>query len=57
MANNLADSYMNESNKLDGSNYVNWKFKVQTLSEATMARNIVIGKEDNPKGPINSIQY
>lgn len=47
---------MNESNKLDRSNYVNWKFKVQTLLETTMAWNIVIGQEDKPEGPANSIQ-
>jgi hypothetical protein len=29
----MADSYINESNKLDGENYVNWKFKLKTLME------------------------
>ena len=28
---NLSDFYLNESNKLDGSNYANWKFKMHTL--------------------------
>lgn len=39
---------MIESNNLDGSNYVNWKFKVQTSLKATMAWNIVTGVEDKP---------
>ena len=56
MASNLADSYMNESNKIDGSNYVNWKFEVQTLLEAAMAWNIVIGQEEKSEDPTNSIQ-
>lgn len=31
MENPLADSYLNESTKLDGKNYVNWKFKLTTI--------------------------
>jgi hypothetical protein len=28
MANPLTDSYLKESTKLDGENYVHWKFKI-----------------------------
>jgi hypothetical protein len=33
MANPLAKTYLNEANKLDGSNFINWKFKMKTLME------------------------
>ena len=33
MANPLVETYLNEANKLDGSNFVNWKFKMLTLIE------------------------
>jgi hypothetical protein len=29
----LAETYLNEANKLDGLNFINWKFKMQTLME------------------------
>ena len=47
---------MNESNKLDGSNYLNGKFKIQTLLEKTMTCNIAFGKEDKPEAPANLVQ-
>jgi hypothetical protein len=28
---NLTDSYLNEENKLDGLNYINWKFKMHNF--------------------------
>jgi hypothetical protein len=33
MANPLVETYLNEANKIDGSNFINWKFKMQTLME------------------------
>jgi len=39
---------MNEHNKLDGSNYANWKFKMLTLLEAQSALQIVNGDELKP---------
>ena len=48
MANSLIDSYLNESNKLDGSNYVNWKFKMQTVLEESRVWAIVSGDEAKP---------
>jgi hypothetical protein len=33
MSNTLIDSYLNKSTKLDGENYVNWKFKLDILME------------------------
>jgi hypothetical protein len=40
MANPLAETYLNEANKLDGSNFINWKFKMQTLMEGYGVWNI-----------------
>jgi hypothetical protein len=37
MVNPLAETYLNEANKLDGSNFINWKFKMQTLMEAMVS--------------------
>jgi len=48
MANPLADTYLNENNKLDGSNYANWKFKMQTLMEGLGVWTIAKGGEDKP---------
>ena len=56
MKKNLVDSYMNESNKLDGSNYLNGKNKVYKLLEATMTYNIASGKQDKPEAPANLVQ-
>jgi hypothetical protein len=33
MVNPLVEIYLNEANKLDGSNFINWKFNMQTLME------------------------
>ena len=51
MANPLADSYLNESTKLDGENYVNWKFKLITVLEAYNLWTIVKGDETKPQPP------
>jgi hypothetical protein len=48
MENPLDDSYLNESTKLDGKNYVNWKFKLTTILEAYSLWTIVKGDEPKP---------
>jgi hypothetical protein len=48
MENPLAETYLNEANKLDGSNFINWKFKMQTLMEGYGVWNIVKGTELKP---------
>ena len=47
---------MTEANKLDETNYVNRKFKIQTLLKAVMAWEIVLGKEDRPETSANLVQ-
>eukprot|EP00253_Pinus_taeda_P021576 PITA_21576 len=42
------ESYLNESGKLNGSNFTNWKFKIQTLLEGANAWAIVTGDEQKP---------
>jgi hypothetical protein len=44
----ILQSYIIDSNKLDGINYVNWKFKVQTLMEGLNLCKIVNGTEPEP---------
>ena len=44
----FADTYISEGNKLNGSNYVNQKFKVQTILECWNAWQIVAGIEAKP---------
>ena len=51
MANVLAKSYLSKSNKLDGENYANWKFKLQTLMEGNNTWAIVFGAEVKPVSP------
>ena len=48
MANLLPDTYLNESTKLDGGNYVNWKFKLLTILEGYNLWSIVSGDEPKP---------
>ena len=48
MANPLAETYLNEANKLDGSNFINWKFKMKMLMEGYGVWNIVNGTELKP---------
>ena len=45
---NTTESYLNESGKLNGSNFTNWKFKIQTLLEGANAWTIVTGDEQKP---------
>jgi hypothetical protein len=51
MTNIMADSYINESNKLDGENYVNWKFKLQKLMEGYNVWSIACGDKAKPVAP------
>lgn len=48
MNNQLAEAYLNENNKLDGSNYFGWKFKLQTLLQGHNAWTIVKAEEVKP---------
>jgi hypothetical protein len=48
MANPLAETYLNEANKLDGMNFINWKFKMQMLMEGYGVWNIAKGTEVKP---------
>ena len=48
MANPLAETCLNEANKLDGSNFINWKFKMQMLMEGYGVWNIAKGTELKP---------
>jgi len=61
MNNQLAEAYLNENNKLDGSNYFGWKFKLQTLLEGHNVWTIVNNDEVKPNvltgGTIETIQY
>jgi len=45
MEDDLVNSYLNESNKMDGFNYVNWKFNIKTLMETSNVWPVVSGKE------------
>jgi hypothetical protein len=56
MTNIMTDSYINESNKLDGENYVNWKFKLQRLMEGYNVWSIACGDEAKPVAPAASVQ-
>jgi hypothetical protein len=57
MANIIADSYINESNKLDGENYVNRKFKLQKLMEGYNDWLISCGDKTKPVAPTSLVQY
>jgi hypothetical protein len=48
MVNLLAETYLNEANKLDGSNFINWKFKMHTLMEGYGVWTIAKGTEVKP---------
>ena len=45
MVNPLAETYLNEANKLNGLNFINWKFKMQTLMEGYGVWTIAKGDE------------
>jgi len=49
MSNPLVDSYLNESTKIDGKNYVNWKFKLIMVLEAYNLWTIVKEMSPNPQ--------
>ena len=48
MVNQLAETCLNEANKLDGSNFINWKFKMRMLMEGYGVQNIAKGTELKP---------
>ena len=48
MNNQIIEAYLKERNKLDGSNYSNWKFNMKTVLEARSAWTIVNGDEPKP---------
>ena len=50
MSNSFADNYMNEASKLDGDNYIDWKFKILTIFEAWSFWTIVNGDETKCTG-------
>ena len=50
MSNHLANSYLNESPKLDGENYIEWKFKILTICEAWHVWSVVNAEELKPTG-------
>lgn len=54
MANPLVETYLNETNMLDVSNYVNWKFKLQNLMEGCNVWLIESGKERKPNVTIGA---
>ena len=47
MSNFIPEPYLNESTRLDGQNYANWKFKVLTL-EGNNLWPIVSGAKPKP---------
>ena len=53
MNNKIIKAYLNERNKLDGSNYSNWKFKMQIVLEARSAWTIANGDEPKPAIGVN----
>ena len=48
------ESYLHESGKLDGSNFTNWKFKIQTLLEGANAWSVVRGDEQRSNSNIGT---
>jgi hypothetical protein len=48
MANPLAETYLTEATKLNGENYINWKFKMQTQMEGYNVWYITSSKEVKP---------
>ena len=47
----LANTYINEASKLNGENYVNWKFKMMTMLESANAWSI---GTDDELGPVSA---
>jgi hypothetical protein len=52
MVNPLAETYLNKANKLDGSNFINWKFKMQILMEGYGVWTITKGGEEKSDAAI-----
>jgi hypothetical protein len=48
IVNPLEETYLNEANKSDGSNLINWKFKMKTLMEGHGVWKIAKGDETRP---------
>ena len=48
MSKSFADNYLNEASKLDGYNYIEWKFKILTIFEAWNVWTVVNGDETKP---------
>jgi len=48
MSNSLAKNYQNEPSKLDGDNYIDWKFKILMIFEAWNVWAIVNRDETKP---------
>ncbi len=46
--NYFIEAYLNKTNKLNGTNYTNWKFKIQTLLEGSNAWSIDNDDEQKP---------
>ena len=44
----ISNLYITEASKLNGENYVNWKFKLITVLESLILWQIVKGDEQNP---------
>ena len=44
----LVDTYINEASKLNGENYVNWKFKMMIVLESANVWSIVTDNEPSP---------
>ena len=49
----LEDLYINESSKLNGENYVNWKFKLVIVLEGLNLWPIVKGEEQKPSDALS----
>ena len=49
----LVDLYITEASKLNGENYVNWKFKLIIVLEALSLWPIVKGDEQKPTYPLS----
>ena len=48
ISNPLVETYLNEANKLNGSNFINWKFKMLTLMQGYGIWTIAKGDEAKP---------
>jgi hypothetical protein len=54
MENPLEETYLNDAKKLDGSNFINWKFKMETLMEGYGVWNIAKGTELKPDAAVGA---